>query len=148
MTSRGFTLVETLIALVVAASAAAVVFALLRGLMDRAAREQAHALSAMRLLNDATLAAKLPRDTAQQHVDGDRLWLDFGNPSAPRMEVRNARVHTGKSVLPPVRAAFTPFQTFHVGDDRFQFTFIAPALLSPEAGRIAVPKDDRSGRPP
>lgn len=50
---RGFTLIETLIALVVAATAAAVILAQLRVLVARAEQERAHEMAVLRLLNES-----------------------------------------------------------------------------------------------
>lgn len=144
--ARGFTLLETLLALMVAAVAATVIIAMLRGLMDRANREQRHLHAAMQLVNEAARARSLPLNEATPKFENKRLHLIFRDPNLPAVEVRNINVLGGKSQLPPIEAAYTPFQSFHLSKDKYSIAFLAPALDSPEPAK-AKP-DSSAGRTP
>lgn len=131
---RGFTLLETLVALVIAAAAAAVILSFIRTLMLRAEKEQAHQLAAMQLLNDSVRAEHFRATAAQPRLDGDTLLLD-GQPDEggwPQIRVRNFSVRGEK--LPPISFAYTSFQLFITERDRYAIHAASAALPSPVLG--------------
>ena len=130
---RGFTLIETLVALVIAAAAAAVILSHVRTLMLRAEKEQSHQLAVLQLLNDSLrvshggfVYAAAPR------IEEDALLLDVGSTpygAIPPVRVRNFSLRDEK--LPPVSFAYTPFQLFATERDRYVIHTIRAALPSP-----------------
>jgi prepilin-type N-terminal cleavage/methylation domain-containing protein len=134
---EGFTLIETLIALTVAATAAAVILAQVRGLYQRAERETAATYAATRLLNNAArLGADAAwRDGAMQVRDGALVptpppaWL------AGVLAIHNFAVSGDARSTPPVEAAYTPFQRAALAEDGRELCLLVPALRSP-AGMV------------
>ena len=126
---RGFTLIETLIALVIAATAAAIIFSQLRTLTLRAEKEQAHQLALLQLLNDSLRLSYRGLQATSPLIEQDRLLLQApvaGQEDPLRVEVRNFSV--GGEVLPPVSIAYTPFQLFGVSRNRYTLHALAPGL--------------------
>ncbi len=137
---RGFTLIETLVALVIAAAAAAVILSHVRTLMLRAEKEQSHQLAVLQLLNDSLRVsygsfanAPAPR------LDGDTLLLDAGSTpdgAMPPVRVRNFSPQGEK--LPPISFAYTPFQLFATERDRYAINAVSAALPSPVAAAASA----------
>ena len=136
--AAGFTLIETVIALVVLALGAAAVLQHLRALVVRADHEQAHVVETMTLLNEA---ARLPLWPAEQQqaelfqagegLYGQHLRLVWPNfPAAPAVTVSNFSWQA--EPLPPLDMAFTPVQQFHLGSGARTYTRLARALPPPE----------------
>ena len=132
---RGFTLIETLVALVIAAIAAAVILSQVRTLMLRAEKEQSHQLAVLQLLNDSLRAthggfAKL----AVPRLEQDELQIEAqavvnDEKALPLVKVRNFLPNGGK--LPPISFAYTPFQLFITEQDRYAIHSVSAALPSP-----------------
>jgi prepilin-type N-terminal cleavage/methylation domain-containing protein len=131
--SAGFTLIETLVALTIAAAAAAVILSYVRTLMLRAEREQAHQLAAMRLLNDGMrLVYGGAQDTGEPRLERDRLVFlprDTAPGAMPPVEVRNFSP-LGET-LPAVGLAYTPFQLYGVEREGYRLHRIGPGLAPP-----------------
>ena len=130
--ARGFTLIETLIALVVAATAAAVILAQLRTLVARAEQERAHELAVLRLLNEsARLSLGSPGGERLEPVDNDSLKIHYRDPAWPVVTVRNFSA-TGQQA-PPLLLAYTPFQLYTVSEPPYALSLVAPAIRRPDA---------------
>lgn len=136
---RGFTLLETLVALVIAAAAAAVILSFIRTLMLRAEREQAHQLAVMQLLNDSVRAEHFRSAKVQTRLDGDTLLLEGQQDEGglPQIRVRNFSVRGEK--LPPISFAYTSFQLFIAERDRYAIHAASAALPSPVGGDARQP---------
>lgn len=135
--TRGFTLIETLVALVVVAIAAAVILAMTRSLYHSAERRRAHSHAITRLSNDvARLDVPAWRKRPFQ-IDAESVRLSpaagESSPPAPSLSGRNFAVRGGYP-LPPVAIAFTPIQEFTLsagGDSDLELRFLAPSLPYP-----------------
>ena len=136
----GFTLIETLVALVIATIAATVVLNHVHTLLQRAEKEQSHQLAALQLLNDSLRLSHGGLANAQQpRLENDRLVIEAGDRGQfdlPLVEVHNFSVRN--EALPPIVFAYTPFQTFSVRRDRYAIVALAPAVKAP-AGVNTVP---------
>lgn len=130
--ARGFTLIETLIALVVAATAAAVILGQLRVLVARAEQERTHELAVLRLLNETTrLSLGSPGDERLEPVDADRLQIHYRDPLWPVVTVRNFAANGEK--VPPLLLAYTPFQLYTVSEGAYALSVVAPGIRRPDA---------------
>jgi prepilin-type N-terminal cleavage/methylation domain-containing protein len=133
-TGAGFTLIETLVALVIAAAGAAVILAHVRSLMLRAEREQAHQFAVLRLLNDSlrlvhggAQAVEAPR------LEKDRLVIvQRGTVREALLPVLVRNFSPLGETLPAVGLAYTPFQVFSVERDIYALHRIGPALPPPQ----------------
>jgi len=127
---RGFTLIETLVALLIAAIGAAVVLSHVRTLMARSEREQAHQVAVLQLLNDSLRLAYGGPPRSSPRLESDVLVIDASSQDdVPTVRVRNFSVRG--QTLPPIAIAYTPFQLFGVSRDRYSLEAIAPALKAP-----------------
>ena len=137
---RGFTLIETLVALVIAAAAAAVILSQVRTLMLRAEKEQAHQLAVLQLLNDSLRVSHGGfTNAAAPRIEEDALLLDTGNTpdrAMPPVRVRNFSLRGEK--LPPISFAYTQFQLFTTERDRYAIHTIRAALPSPVAAAAST----------
>lgn len=137
---RGFTLIETLVALVIAAAAAAVILSHVRTLMLRAEKEQSHQLAVLQLLNDSLRVSYGSFTNAPApRLDGDTLLLDAGSApdgAMPPVRVRNFSPRGEK--LPPISFAYTPLQLFTTERDRYAINAISAALPSPVAAAASA----------
>ena len=141
---RGFTLLETLVALVIAAAAAAVILSFLRTLMLRAEREQAHQLAVLQLLNDSVRSTYFrPVAAMSPFLDGDTLLLEGQSSEGglPQIRVQNFSVRDEK--LPPISFAYTPFQLFITERDRYAIHAVSAALPSPVSGDARLQSSSR-----
>lgn len=133
--ARGFTLIETLVALVLATIAAAVVLEQVHSLMQRAEREQSHQLAAMQLLNDSLRMSNGGiSDFPIPRLEKDHLVIepyDSNDLGLPVIEVRNYSVRN--EALPPIEFAYTPFQSFEVSRDRYTLHALRPGIKAPES---------------
>ena len=133
--AKGFTLVETLVALVIAATAAAVILSHVRTLMLRAEKEQSHQLAVLQLLNDSLrVSYGNPATSLPPRIEQDALVLDAGRTSdgtIPPIRVRNFSVQGEQ--LPPISFAYTPLQLFITERDRYAIHAVSAALASPVA---------------
>ena len=139
MNSRGFTLVETLVALVVAAIATSVILAMVKGLMQRAEIEQRHVLDTIGLLNDSVLfGQRFPYpDPDIVRNPGEWSVTSRREDNLPTVRVRNFSL-AGPRLTPPLEVAITPLQTFAIARNRHAITVIAPGLPA-EGSRPALP---------
>ena len=129
---QGFTLIETLIALVVAATAAAVILGQLRGLVARVEQERRHELAVLRLLNDsARLSLGSPGGETLAPVDASSLTIHYRDPAWPVVTVRNFSATTQK--VPPLVLAYTPFQLYTASEGIYALSVVAPAIRRPDA---------------
>lgn len=137
MRAGGFTLIETLVALVVATTAATVIFASVRALLQRAEQEQRQLSSAVSTLNASVLYATFaPYPNPLLTPNVEHVEVQPTDSQLPAMRVRNFSV-LGDKVLPPVSVAYTPFQAYTTTtDERFAITMIAGSL--PHEGNKAV----------
>lgn len=128
----GFTLIETLIALVVAATAAAIILSQLRGLIARVEQERVHELAVFRLLNDsARFSLGFPGVEVVAPLDSDTLQVRYHDPAWPVVTVRNFSA-TGEAV-PPLLLAYTPFQLYSLNAGSYGLSVVAPGIRRPDA---------------
>ncbi|HEY6898506.1 MAG TPA: prepilin-type N-terminal cleavage/methylation domain-containing protein [Rhodocyclaceae bacterium] len=127
MRTRGFTLIEVLVALTVAGAAAAVILAQIHGLMRRADQERRHQDMVSGLLNDSARLAAIVIAEAHQQLGDEKISLQPSGQGLPTVEVSNISV-AGEKVLPPIRIAYTPFQRYSVVREGRALSFLAPAL--------------------
>lgn len=130
---RGFTLIETLIALVVAATAAAVILSMVRGLRAGVEQEHAHEWDVLRLINDSLRLAVVGVDEKRVVLEPkatDQLLLRFDAPELPRVVVRNFSVTVPR--VPPITLAYTPLQQFSLEQGIYTLTVIGPSLSRPD----------------
>lgn len=128
MTSKGFTLIETLVALTLAATAAAIMLASVRGLFLRAEQARTHEVAVVTLLNDLTRIAHAHWRNGQLETHPDNMVL--ATPELPTIQVDNATIRAGQPA-PPLAVAFTPFQRYSLHSQRHALSFLAPSLPSP-----------------
>jgi prepilin-type N-terminal cleavage/methylation domain-containing protein len=129
---QGFTLIETLIALVVAATAAAIILGQLRGLVARVEQERAHELAVLRLLNDgARLSLGSPGGEVLVPVGADSMQIRYRDPAWPLVTVRNFSVSGQK--VPPLLLAYTPFQLYSLNQGPYALSVVAPGVRRPDA---------------
>lgn len=131
---RGFTLIETLVALVIAAIAAAVILSQVRALMLRAEKEQSHQLAVLQLLNDSLRIShgRIPSQPLPR-LEHDTLLIDAqttDGQQTPLVKVRNFLLNDEK--LPPISFAYTPFQLYSTEQDRYAIHIVSGALPSPD----------------
>lgn len=125
--AHGFTLIETLIALVVAATAAAAILSQLRGLVARVEQERAHELAVLQLLNEsARLSFGSPGGERIETVDEERLRIIYADPARPVVTVRNFSARNQR--IPPVALAYTPFQVYTLSERNHEFSLLAPGI--------------------
>lgn len=156
MMSRGFTLIETLIALVLAATAASVILAQVWGLYKRAEQERSSEFAATRLLNDL---ARISPDSWPKTTGKGKDPVESGWRASGEFELRDAVIWprilpaglgaqatiTNFSLtlpsqrLPAVDVAFTPFQRFDLDNDRYAVSILMPAMPVRSAKRLGKP---------
>jgi prepilin-type N-terminal cleavage/methylation domain-containing protein len=129
---EGFTLIETLIALVVAATAAAVILGQLRVLVARVEQERRHELAVLHLLNDgARLSFGSPGGEVLTQLDANTMQIRYRDPAWPAVMVGNFSA-TGQKV-PPLMLAYTPFQLYTVSEGSYTLSQVAPGIQRPDA---------------
>ncbi|MDP2783338.1 MAG: prepilin-type N-terminal cleavage/methylation domain-containing protein [Sulfurimicrobium sp.] len=129
----GFTLLETLIALVIAAVAASVILSHVRTLMLRSEKEQAHQTVVLQLLNDSLRLTHgaMPAEPVAR-IEKDELWIDLTDKDWAGMPpVRVSNFSARGEALPPVSFAYTPYQLYGTARDRYALFAIAPSLKPP-----------------
>ena len=132
----GFTLLEVLVALIIAAIAAAVILSQVRTLMLKAEKEQAHQIAATQLLNDALrISPGVISADVRVRQDKDALIIEpAGSAGRETQVVRVSNFSLNNEKLPPIDLAYTPFQRFEIKRDRYSLSAIAPALKPPASG--------------
>ena len=135
--SRGFTLLETLVALVIAATAAAIILSHVRTLMLRAEKEHSHQTAVLQVINDSLRLSQTAVTAAslQLRPEKDCLMLEgyeLAQRDLPAVQACNIAVKG--EVLPPITFAYTPFQSFGVSRDQYSLYFVSPALPAPDNG--------------
>ena len=137
---RGFTLIETMLALVVAAFSATVILANTRALMQRAEQEQRLVRGGGQLLNDVVLAKLGQPPRPIQELERDRTVLSANDGGkTPPVGVYNFSL-SGERPLPPVQLAFTPFQRFALERDGLAISYLAKGLPPPSTWHSAPPR--------
>lgn len=134
--AAGFTLIETLVALVVAATAASVVLALTHSHYRRAAQSRSLADAVTAMLNDsAALSAGTWREGTLAQGTGLEASAEWrlvpADKTLPPLQVENIEI--AGNPAPPVGVAFTPFQRFGIARDGLSLWLIAPSLPPPTA---------------
>ena len=140
MRPRGFTRIETMIALVVAATAPAIILANVRALMQRAEQEQRLMRGGGQLLNDMVLVRLDQPPRPLQKLESDRVVLSADDEGkTPPINVFNFSL-AGETPIPSVQLAFTPYQRFSLERDGRTLSFLAKRLIPPRNGHsVAVP---------
>ena len=125
----GFTILEVLVALVIAATASAVIFTHLRTLIDLNARVNEHQREVTAALNEA--AYVLGPDwgaRARTRLREQDIAVLLRGEFSPTLFVSNFMLDD-KEALPPVDRAFTPYQLYRVQPGaRYGVTFLFPNL--------------------
>jgi type II secretory pathway pseudopilin PulG len=130
-------LLETLVALVVAATAAAIILSFTRAQFQRVVKEREHTRAATQVLNNSVRLSLL--DWRAWPLAPDKGYLTMeertGAPEAVNpgsLEVRNFLLRSS-DLIPPVEIAYTPLQQFTVGETsrRYSLSFVAAALPPP-----------------
>lgn len=145
----GFTLIETLVALVVAATTASVVLALTHSHYRRAEQSRSLADSVTAVLNDsAAISAGAWREgalAAGTGADAGAIWqLVPTDRALPPLRVEN--IELAGNPAPPLAVAYTPFQRFGIIRDGHSLWLIAPSLPPPAAVQ-AAPKPQTDSSP-
>lgn len=138
MRQRGFTLLETLVALVVATAAAAIILSLTRAQYQRAIKEREHALAVTQLMNNAARLGQVDW-RAWPAVSGENLLRLDGRTRTSEaldpgpIDVRNFLL-ASNDLVPPIAIAYTPLQQFGVGESsgRYSLSFVAASLVPPD----------------
>lgn len=137
MRPRGFTLLETLVALVVAATAAAIILSFTRAQYQRAVKEREHAGAVTRVLNNAVRlnlhhwrAWPMTPGNGSLTLESPTVTTEATRPGP--VDVRNFLLRSAE-LMPPIEIAYTPLQEFYVGETagRYSLSFIAAALPPP-----------------
>ena len=140
--SRGFTLIETLVALVVAATAASVILAMTRGMYQRAEQQRSRGQAISRLTNDVVRLGATDWRKGAMRIGADRVEMvpAIGAEFSPELVGRNFAVRDGYP-LPPIEIAFTPVQEFVMRDRQgspAQIRFLGPSLPHPVDATIPI----------
>ena len=115
--------------MVVAATVAGVVLALVRGLYLRAGQARAHADEVQGLINDSVRMKHVTRRDGTV-LDGGGTWrLTYVDKGLPVLEVGN--FESRAQTTPPIVAAYTPFQRFGLRRERYEMWWLAPGLTPP-----------------
>lgn len=134
--ARGFTLIETLVALVIAATAAAIILSHVRTLMLRAEKEHRHQAAVLQVINDALRLSQTAVSASALHTRQEQGCLvlegyELAQRDLSAVQACNIAVN-GDEPLPPIGFAYTPFQRFGVSKDQYSLYFVSPALPSPD----------------
>lgn len=111
---RGFTLLEVLVALIIATSASAIILTHLRVLIDLSDRIRRHQTETSQLLNEAARLASPDWSTSSAHrLRADDVAITLKDEIDPSIFVRNFDLHD--EVGPPaIDRAYTPYQVYRV----------------------------------
>ena len=130
--ASGFTLIETMVALMIAATAAALILTQLRGMIARVDQERQHELDALRVLNQsAWFAIGSPGDEKLVPVDETSMRIQYRDPERPAVTVRNFSAPSND--VPPIVLAYTPFQQYSISAGNYSLSLIAPGIERPDA---------------
>lgn len=133
--ARGFTLLETLVALVIAATAAAVILSNVRTLMLRAEKEHSHQSAVLQVINDSLRLSRATVTAASLHLRPEKNCLILEGHELSQLElsaVQACNIAVKQEPLPPITFAYTPFQSFGVSRGQYSLYFVAPALPTPD----------------
>lgn len=125
----GMTLMEVLVALVILASAAAVILTHTRTLLDHSRRLRAQDEDAQATLNRVGLLRLAEPGRLRVEAEGDHLRLEEG--PLRLAEIRNFAVD-GQTDLPPIDQAYTPYQIYSLSQGRYAIRLILPSLPPPQ----------------
>lgn len=125
----GFTILEVLVALVIAATASAIIFSHLRTLVDLNIRVRQHQQDVTVTLNEAAyLLAPDWGQSARVSLGDDRVTIALRDEFAPSLYVSNFSLEADDE-LPPLTRAFTPYQIYRVQPGkRYDVSFLFPNL--------------------
>jgi prepilin-type N-terminal cleavage/methylation domain-containing protein len=126
---RGFTLLETLIAMVILAMAAGVVLQHVRTIMDYVRRAQLHYRDADRMLNEAAELGLTDFKGLDVVMRDGHIDLVRRGESKPVVEVFNLP-YGGATI--PIDRAYSPFQLFRLpGEQGRDLPLVMPGLTPP-----------------
>jgi prepilin-type N-terminal cleavage/methylation domain-containing protein len=125
----GFTILEVLVALVIAATASAIIFSHLRTLVDLNIRVRQHQQDVTVTLNEAAyLLAPDWGQRARVSLGDDRVTIALRDKFAPSLYVSNFSLEADDE-LPPLTRAFTPYQIYRVQPGkRYHVSLLFPNL--------------------
>jgi prepilin-type N-terminal cleavage/methylation domain-containing protein len=125
----GFTILEVMVALVIAATASAIIFSHLRALVDLNIRVRQHQQDVTITLNEA--AYLLAPDWGQQarfSLTDREVAIALRDKFSPSLFVSNFSLEA-KDDLPSVSRAFTPYQVYRVQPGkRYDVSLLFPNL--------------------
>lgn len=133
--ARGFTLIETLVALVIAATASAIILGHVRTLMLRAEKERSHQSAVLQAINDSLRLSRATVTVAslRSRPEKDCLVLDGYELSQRELSaVQACNIAVRGEPPPPITFAYTPFQSFGVSRGQYSLYFVSPALPTPD----------------
>ncbi|WP_031433496.1 prepilin-type N-terminal cleavage/methylation domain-containing protein [Methylomarinum vadi] len=129
--STGFTLLEVLIALVIMAAASGIVLTHLRTLLDFNYKIRQHQQEVTQLLNETAKFTAMAYGELRTDIKPDHVDLIPFSSSEPLSRVINFSP-TGKTSLPPVDQAYTPYQLYQVlPQSRYSVFLLQPGLKQP-----------------
>jgi prepilin-type N-terminal cleavage/methylation domain-containing protein len=129
VSQAGMTLMEVLVALVILASAAAVILTHTRTLLDHSRRLRAQDEDAQATLNRVGLLRMAEAGRLRVEAEIDHLRLEEG--PLRLAEIRNFAVD-GQTDLPPIDQAYTPYQIYSLSQGRYAIRLVLPSLPSPQ----------------
>ena len=124
----GFTLLEVLVALVIAATATSIILMHMRTLIDLSDRIRNHQTEISQLLNQAEgLALPDWGDTAGSKLEDSWIAITLREQLEPSVFVSN--FEPGEREIAPIDRAYTPFQAYRVQPGkRYAMSLLYPNL--------------------
>jgi prepilin-type N-terminal cleavage/methylation domain-containing protein len=129
--TRGFTLLEVLIAMVITVSASAIVLTHIRTLMDFNIRIRQHQHQVTTTLNSAALFSSMAFKQLQTNIKPEHVDLLEYNSAKIIARVKNfspTNAHT-----PPVDQAYTAYQLYRIlPESKYPLSLLQPGLAPPK----------------